>query len=121
MVVAQGDVYWADLPPPRGSEVGFPRPALVVQGDRLNRSRIDTIICIPLTSNLRHAEAQGNVVLRATSTGLPRDSVANVSQIFAADRDRLLERVGHISAAEVDRVLSGLDIVLGRTAGRFFR
>jgi mRNA interferase MazF len=82
MVVAQGHVYWANLPDPTGSDPGFRRPVLVVQGDALNRSRIRSVVCVPLTSNLRWAEAPGNVLLPARTTGLPRDSVANASQII---------------------------------------
>lgn len=80
-VIAQGDVWWADLPDPVGSAPGFRRPVVVVQGEAFNRSRIDTVVCVPLTSNLRWVEAPGNVQLGSRSTGLPRDSVANVSQI----------------------------------------
>lgn len=114
MVVAQGDVCWADLPEPVGSGPGFRRPVLVVQGDSFNRSRVATVVCVPLTSNLKWAEAPGNVVLPARSSGLPKDSVANVSQIITLDRGLLTRRVGRISKKQLELVLSGLDIVLGR-------
>ena len=114
MVISQGDVCWAELPPPTGSGPGFRRPVIVVQGDALNRSRVATVVCVPLTSNLRWAEAPGNVLLTAPMTGLPKDSVANVSQVVALDRTLLEERVGRISRAKVDLLLAGLDIVLGR-------
>lgn len=114
MVVTQGDVLWADLPEPRGSEPGFRRPVVVVQGDALNRTDIATVICIPLTSNLRLARALGNVLLPTRSTGLPQDSVANVSQILAVDRSRLTEHVGHLSPRELHLLFSGMDIALGR-------
>jgi mRNA interferase MazF len=87
MVVAQGHVYWANLPDPTGSGPGFCRPVLVVQGDALNRSRIRSVVFVPLTSNLRWAEAPGNVLLPARTTGLPKDSVANASQIITLDRE----------------------------------
>ena len=86
MVVAQGDVVWADLPPPVGSGPGYRRPVVVVQGDALNRSRIATVVCVPLTTNLRWADAPGNVLLSSGATGLPQDSVANVSAIVALDQ-----------------------------------
>ena len=86
MVIAQGDVCWADLPDPVGSGPGFRRPVLVVQGDAFNRSRVATVVCVPLTSNLKWAEAPGNVELPAKSTGLSKDSVANVSQIVSLGR-----------------------------------
>jgi mRNA interferase MazF len=114
MVVAQGHVYWADLPNPAGSSPGFRRPVLVVQGDTLNRSRIRTIVCVPLTSNLRWTEAPGNVLLPARATGLPKDSVANVSQIITLDRELLTEEVAKVSKRQLDLILSGIDLVLGR-------
>jgi len=113
-VVAQGEVWWADLPDPTGSGPGFRRPVVVLQGDALNRSRLATVVCIPLTSNLRWANAPGNVVLRARSTGLGRDSVANLSQVITIDKTLLSERMGRLSRSQVDLLLSGLDIVLGR-------
>jgi mRNA interferase MazF len=87
---------------------------VVVQGDALNRSRLATAVCVPLTSNLKWADAPGNVLLAARSTRLPKDSVANVSQIVALDKSLLTERVGKLSAAKVELVLSGIDVVLGR-------
>ena len=114
MVISQGEVWWADLPEPTGSEPGYRRPVVVVQGDPFNRSAISTVVSVPLTSTLRWAEAPGNVRLSARSTGLPRDSVANVSQIVTLDRTFLTERVGKLSRAKVDLVLSGFDVVLGR-------
>lgn len=114
MVIAQGEVWWADLPAPIGSGPGFRRPVLVVQGDALNASRVATVVCVPLTSNLRWADAPGNVLLMATATGLARDSVANVSQIIALDKVVLTERAGKLSRAKTDLVLSGVDVILGR-------
>lgn len=114
MVVAQGDVCWADLPEPVGSGPGFRRPVLVVQGNAFNRSRIATVLVVPLTSNLRLANAPGNVVLPARASGLPRESVANVSQLIAVDRDLLSERVGHLSADLLLTIFAGVDLVLGR-------
>ena len=114
MVVAQGHVYWANLPEPTGSGPGFRRPVLVVQGEALNRSRIRTVVCVPLTSNLRWADAPGNVLLAAQATGLPKDSVANVSQIVTLDRSLLVRQVGKLSKRQLDLILGGIDIVLGR-------
>jgi len=114
MVISQGEVWWADLPEHSGAEAGYRRPVVVVQGDAFNRSAIGTVVSVPLTSTLRWAEAPGNVRLSARATGLPRDSVANVSQVVALDRTVLTERVGKLSHAKLDLLLSGLDIVLGR-------
>jgi mRNA interferase MazF len=114
VVISEGEVWWADLPVPIGSEAGFRRPVVVVQGDAFNRSAIRTVVSIPLTSSVRWADAPGNVRLSARSTGLRRDSVANVSQIVTLDRSVLTERVGKLSQSKVELILSGIDIVLGR-------
>jgi mRNA interferase MazF len=114
MVISQGHVYWADLPNPTGSGPGFRRPVIVIQGDALNRSRIRTVVCVPLTSNLLWAEAPGNVLLPAKTTGLPKDSVANASQVVSLDRELLTEEVGKLSKRQLELILSGIDVVLGR-------
>jgi len=113
-VISQGDVWWAELGEPSGSGPGFRRPVIVVQSDALNRSRIATVICIPLTSNLRWSVAPGNVLIQAKQTGLGKDSVANVSQIVTIDREQLTDRIGKLSQRLVDSILSGIDLVLGR-------
>jgi mRNA interferase MazF len=112
-VIAQGEVWWADLGEPAGSEPGFRRPVVVVQGDAFNRSRIATVVCVALTGNLRWAEAPGNVPLSARLTGLPKDSVANVSQIVTLDRGALTDRVGTLPEKKLELVLLGVDNVLG--------
>lgn len=114
MVISQGEVWWADLPAPAGSGPGFRRPVVVVQGDGLNRSRIATVICVPLTSNLKWALAPGNVRLSARITGLPKESVANVSQIIAIDKEFLRARVGKLSLPKLQLLLSGIDVALGK-------
>ena len=114
-MIAQGEVWWADLGEPTGSQPGFRRPVIVVQGDAFNRSSLRTVVCVSLTSNLRWADAPGNVLLPAGATGLPRDSVANVSQLVTLDRDALTERVGALSASSMELVLAGIDVVLGRS------
>ena len=110
----QGDVWWAELPSPERSEPGYRRPVVVVQGDALNRSRVATVVCVPLTSNLTWADAPGNVRLPTRATGLPKDSVANVSQIVALDRTLLTEHVRRLVPRHVEQILHGIDIVLGR-------
>jgi mRNA interferase MazF len=114
MVISQGEIWWADLPEPTGSGPGLRRPVVVVQGEAMNRSRIATVVCVPLTSNLRWADAPGNVLLVARLTGLRKDSVANVSQLVALDKGLLNERSGKLSRAKVGLLLSGIDVVLGR-------
>lgn len=114
MNIAQGDVWWADLPEPMGSRPGFRRPVVVVQGDALNRSRVATVVCVPVTSNVKWAAAPGNVLLPPGVTGLTKDSVANVSQIVTLDKTELTEHVGSLPQTTLDLVLSGIDVILGR-------
>jgi mRNA interferase MazF len=114
LVISQGDVWWADLGDPAGSEPGFRRPVVVVQADSFNRSALRTVVVVPLTGNLRWVTAPGNVRLTARATGLPRDSVANVSRLVTLDRSVLVERVGRLSPARFELVLAGIDTVLGR-------
>jgi mRNA interferase MazF len=87
---------------------------VVVQGDSINNSRIATVVCVPLTSNLKWAKAPGNVQLTQAATGLPKDSVANVSQIVTLDKKLLAERAGRLSKSKLELILSGIDIILGR-------
>jgi mRNA interferase MazF len=114
VVISQGDIWWADLPDPTGSGPGFRRPVVVVQADALNRSRISTVVCVPLTSNVKWANAPGNVLLSPHITGLSKDSVANVSQIVTLDKALLTDRIGRLPRAQLGLVLSGIDVVLGR-------
>ncbi|MBA2380969.1 MAG: type II toxin-antitoxin system PemK/MazF family toxin [Chloroflexi bacterium] len=114
MVISQGEVWWADLADPGGSEPGFRRPVVIVQTDSFNRSALRTVVTVILTSNLRWADAPGNVRLTARMTGLDRESVANVTQIVTVDKAALDERVGRLPAARLELVLSGIDTVLGR-------
>ena len=114
MVVAQGEIWWADLPDAAGSGPGFRRPVVIVQGEAFNRSNIATVVCVPLTTNLRLAQAPGNLLLPARASELAKDSVANVSQIVTIDRDLLTERAGRVSRSQLEAILDGIDIVLGR-------
>jgi mRNA interferase MazF len=114
VTISRGEIWWADLSDPAGSEPGFRRPVVVVQGDALNRSKIATVICVPLTSNMAWAEAPGNVTLPLNITGLPKNSVANVSQIVSIDKNILTERVSKLPMKKLKLILMGIDIVLGK-------
>jgi mRNA interferase MazF len=92
----------------------YRRPIVVVQCDALNRSRIGTVVCVPLTGNLKWARAPGNVQLSAAATNLPKDSVANVSLLVALDKLQLVERIGKIPRRQFELVLAGIDVILGR-------
>jgi mRNA interferase MazF len=110
--IQRGEIWWADLAEPRRSEPGYRRPVLVVQADSFNRSRIQTAIVAVITGNLELAEAPGNVLLPARSTGLPRDSVVNVSQLLTLDRGFLTERAGALPPRLQGSVDEGLRLVL---------
>jgi mRNA interferase MazF len=113
MVIEQGEIWWADLSEPTGAEAGFRRPVIIVQCDALNRSRIATVVVVPLTSIIKWADAPGNVLLKAKSTGMPKDSVANVSLVVALDKDQLTERCGKLARRQLQAVLSGINVILG--------
>ncbi|MDE3089253.1 MAG: type II toxin-antitoxin system PemK/MazF family toxin [Chloroflexota bacterium] len=112
MVVQRGEIWWANLPDPVGSEPGFRRPVLVIQSDEFNQSRIATVIAAVITSNVRLSQAPGNVFLPQRATGLPKDSVANVSQVITLDKNLLTERVGTLSATLLTRVEDGLRLAM---------
>jgi len=112
VVVRRGEVWWADLGEPAGSEPGYRHPVVVVQEDELNRSRLATTVVALLTSNLRRAEASGNVLCPARATGLPKDSVVNVSQLATVDKAALVERVGALPPRLMRRVDDGLRLAL---------
>jgi mRNA interferase MazF len=111
--IQRGEIWWADLPEPRGSEPGYRRPVLVIQADPYNRSYIQTVIVAVITTNLDLAEAPGNVLLAARSSGLPRDSVVNVSQVLTLDRSYLTENVGALPPRLQAAVDAGLRSVQG--------
>ena len=111
-MIQRGQLWWADLPEPRGSEPGCRRPVVVVQSDALNHRRIPTVIVVGVSTNLRLLDAPGNVLLRARESGLPRDSVANVSQVVTIDQRFLRERIGAVDGTIMASVARGLRLVL---------
>lgn len=111
-MIERGEVWWASLPEPSGSEPGFRRPILIVQADAFNRSRLQTVVAVALTSNLRLVEAPGNVLVPAQASGLPKDSVANVSQVLTVDREFFTERAGRLRGRTLEAVEAGLRLVL---------
>jgi mRNA interferase MazF len=113
VVIQRGELWWADLGPPRGSAPALRRPVLVLQADSFNRSRISTAVVVSVTSNLALADAPGNVVCGRRGTGLATTSVVNVSQIATLDRRFLLNRIGRIPVAVLRAVEAGVALVLG--------
>jgi mRNA interferase MazF len=112
MVIDQGDIYWVDLGEPSGSGPGYRHPHVVIQNNLFNRSRINTVVVCVLTSNLRRAEAPGNVLLEEGEGSLPKQSVVNVSQIYTVDKRDLVERIGRLSRRRMREVLAGVQLVL---------
>jgi mRNA interferase MazF len=110
--VYRGEIWWANLPDPLGSEPGYRRPVLIIQDDTFTQSRINTIIVVIITSNIRLAESPGNVLLPSQATGLLKDSVANVSQILTVDKTFLVECVGPLPESLLEEVDEGLRAVL---------
>ena len=113
MVVERGTVWWADLPEPLGSEPGFRRPVLIVSADAFNRSRLQTVLAVALTTNLALVAAPGNVLIPGPAAGLPKDSVANVTQVVTLDRDFLREPAAKLPPKLVHQVEVGLRLALG--------
>jgi len=112
MVVLRGEIWWACLPAPRGSEPGYRRPVVIVQSDAFNRSEISTIIVAAISSNLWLAEAPGNVYLKRRDSRLPKDSVINVSQLLTLDKRYLSEKAGQLSLRHMLELDEGLKIAL---------
>ena len=108
----RGEIWWASLPDPRGTEPGYRRPVLVVQADAFNRSAIKTVLCAVVTSNLSLAAAPGNIRLSARSSGLPKASVANVSQLVTVDKRFMTERVKALDAHIMAQADEGLRLVM---------
>ena len=108
----RGEIRWASLPAPRGSGPGFRRPVLIIQSDSFNVSRIQTIVVAVITSNLQLASAPGNVLLKKRASGLPKDSVVNVSQLLTVDRSVLSPAAQSLAGDQMDRVDEGLRLVL---------
>jgi mRNA interferase MazF len=108
----RGEIWWATLEDPGRSGPEYRRPVLIVQADSFNRSRINTMLILAITSNLRLAKAPGNVLIHPNDSGLPRPSVANVSQILTVDKSYLTERVAILPARLLRKIDQGLSLVL---------
>jgi mRNA interferase MazF len=112
MVINQGDVFWVDLGEPSESEPGYRHPHVVIQNNVFNRSRISTVVVCTLTSNLKRAEAPGNVLLENGEANLPKQSVVNVSQIFTVGKSDLEEKIGMLSRWRIRQILDGVRLVI---------
>ena len=111
MVIKQGAIYWVELEEPTGSEPGYSHPHIVVQNNVFNASKINTVIVCALTSNLKRAQAPGNVLLEQGEADLPKQSVILVSQIFTVDKSQLGEFIGKVSEGRVRQILEGINLL----------
>jgi mRNA interferase MazF len=111
--MTRGEIWWAQFGVPFGSEAGYKRPVLIVQDDSFNESRIRTIVVVPLTTNLRLAEAPGNVSIKKAESKLTDDSVIMVAQLYALDKDRFIEKISKVNKETMEKVENGMILVLG--------
>lgn len=112
MVIERGEIWWANLPEPRGFTPGFRRPILIIQANDFNSTNINTVVGVVITTNLRLAEMPGNVLLKKNSSKLSKDSVVNITQIVTAGKNDLIEYVGALTARKMQQVDKGLRLVL---------
>ncbi len=113
MNIRQGDIFWVDLGEPGGSEPAFRHPYVVLQNNVFNASRVNTVVLCALTSNVKRAKAPGNVLLRKGEGDLPKDSVANVTQIITVDKSDLLEKIGSLPSVRIGKIIEGVKLLLG--------
>lgn len=109
----RGELWWAELPDPEGLAPAYARPVLVIQSDHFNRTQIRTVLVVPLTSNLRLATAPGNVFVGMQTSGLAKDSVISISQIYPLSKSRLIERITLLDGGTMGLVEAGIHLVLG--------
>ena len=112
MVIEQGDIYWLDLGKPIGAQSAYRHPHVVIQNNVFNRSRIGTVVVCALTSNLKRANAPGNILLEKNEANLPKQSVVNVSQIFTVSKEQLQEKIGTLSKARMKQIVAGIQLVI---------
>jgi len=112
MVMKRGEIWWASLGEPKASEPRYRRPVLIIQSDEFNQSTIRTVICAVISSNLNLATAPGNVHISSRSSGLPKASVVNVSQIITVDKSVLTDRVKSLDVQSMSQIEDGFRMVL---------
>ena len=111
MVIRQGEIYWAELDEPQGSEPGYTRPFVVIQNNVFNQSRIRTVLLCALTSNTKRGQDAGNVTLNAGEAGLSKQSIVVVSQLVTLDKTQLGDYIGALSNSRVRQILDGIQLL----------
>jgi mRNA interferase MazF len=112
MVITQGDLYWVDLGEPRGSEPGYRHPFVVIQNDAFNKSKINTAVVCALSSNVKLAQAPGNVLLKKGEANLPKASVVNISQVMTVNKAELGTKIGQLSKKRMEEIIDGFQFLL---------
>jgi mRNA interferase MazF len=113
VVVLQGDVFWVELPATEGSEPKQKRPVVIVQRNSINRSKFQTVLVVPLTTQKRHAHLPGNVLLKKGDANLPHSSPARGTHVMVIDKSRLQEKIGTLSKARTEQIIHNIFFVLG--------
>ena len=108
----RGEIYWVNFGLPLGSEPGYRRPAVILQSNTFNHTRIRTTICAVLTSNLDLLQAPGNILIETTASGLPKDSVLNISQIYTVDKQSVEEKIGRLPEKYFPRIDASIRLIL---------
>lgn len=116
MTIRRGQIYWLDFGQPRGSGPAFERPAVIIQDNFFNQTNLRTIIVAVITTNLRLAYMDGNVLLMPKRNGVSVPSVVNVTQVYTVDKTELLERIGVVTKSEMEQIDKGLRLVLSLEA-----
>jgi len=111
MVIEQGEIYWIDLGEPVGSEPGYRHPHVVIQNNLFNASKINTVVVCALTSNLKRAEAPGNVFLAKGEANLPKQSVVNITQVYTVNKIDLAEKIGKVSEKKLKEIIEGIKLL----------
>jgi mRNA interferase MazF len=112
MGIKQGEIYWIDLGAPRGSEPAYRHPHLVIQNNLFNASNIATVVVCALTSNIKRADAPGNVLLQKGEANLTQKSVVNISQVFTVNKSELVDEIGHVSQKRLREILDGIQLLI---------
>lgn len=112
MVIEQGEIYWVDLGQPSGSEPGYRHPHIVIQNNVFNASKISTVVICALTSNVKRAQAPGNVLLNKGEANLPKKSAVNISQIYTVNKGDLVEKIGKVSEKRLNEILAGIRLLI---------
>ena len=116
MVIQRGDVFWAQLGPATGSEPAYRRPVVVVQRDSINRSRFNTVVVVPLTSQTRHSHLPGNVLLSKNEANIPKASLARATHLMVMDKDRLIEKIGTLPRERLDEIADAICFMISNSA-----